>query len=433
MTSYRIVAKPDVSKTQILFSGAPDVLERLRAALPAGKTGEIAPSTDPSFSHSFYIYGHSLEMEKNLKSLLDKFIAEAGIAPPPAPAPPRRSTPSVPKVALAASGVTALLVVLSVVFFLNRPSPSAPQLIGSDVLRADQAGSPSRKRKKAVKNATTQVFTFEEPAAAAPALSLGELTVHMVDVEQGDAILIEFPSGKKMLIDAGEPKGKRNLIRYLESRDISRLDALVLTHPHLDHMAALSEILEKMEVGEVFEPAYEHATRTYQKFLEQVRDKGIEYTKAGAGSTIDMGSGVSVRVLSPPDPFLQGTRSDVNNSSVVIHVGHGKVSFLFTGDIEAEVENLLVDEGGIEATILKAPHHGGAHSSQMRFLEAVSPEVVLISCGEGNSYGHPAPGSLLRYRKVGARIYRTDHLGSIRVISNGREFRVEPQQGGEST
>lgn len=424
MAKFQVIGLPQVSKTEVRFAGPVEILRMFREKIPEGKAGDVTETGLPDFPYSLYIYGHSLEFEKNVQLHLEKLIAEG--VPAPAPAPEPRRAPRSRRPVYAAAGLAAAAAAIWVVYPATPKSP-AP-LAGPGVYSAERK-TPQPKKRKADERPKSVTVTFDDPAA--PALpALGTLTVHMVDVKQGDALLIDFPSGKKMLIDGGEPKGREHLMEYLESQRIQKVDAVVLTHPHLDHLAALADVIRQYEVGKVYEPVYEQTTRAYRKFLEAVEEKGVAYEQAKKGMRIDMGKETAVRILSPPDPFLENTRSDVNNSSVVLHVQHGEVSFLFTGDIEAEIEDRLVVDGGIRANVLKAPHHGGAHSSQDRFLEAVSPEIVLISCGKGNSYGHPAPSSLIRYNKIGAKIYRTDKSGTIKAISNGRTLRVETENRG---
>lgn len=442
MANYQLRSLPQVTKIEILYSGPVVVLEKLKAILPPDKCGTIGDSAVPGFDRSMFIYAHSLELEKNLKTHLDKLILEnpgTEEAPVVLPVvPPKPAGKSRPIYYVAAILCLTLLTAGGFVYFSDSNTGSARDK-SSLTNTAGKKPAKAKKKTKTQKNSgdpnspkvLAQYIAPEQPKAARAAARVGTMTLHMVDVRQGDAILIYFPSGKNMLIDGGEPKGKQNLLKFLSGKNIERIDFVVVTHPHLDHMAALNEILDKYEVGQFIDPAYPHATRSYQKILEKVQDKGVPYVQARAGMSIDVGVGTEVRILSPPESFLENTRSDVNNASVVLRIQHGENSFLFTGDIEAEIEDVLTGLGNVRATILKAPHHGGAHSSQSEFLEEVSPEYVLISCGEGNSYGHPAPSSLMRYKKIGAKVYRTDRIGTITVISDGKTIHIQTQNGGD--
>lgn len=431
MIQIKIVGKPAVSKTEILYSGPEEIIRQFRDKLPAGKAGDIASSPIPGFEYSLFIYGHSIELEKNIQIQFEKIARENAVsvsAPVPPPAPASRAG------LWAGIAAAAAAVLLGGFFFLRAPASDRASIEGEGTYSAEhQPGKKKHKKKKqSAGGKTPKVLAQYTAPSAVPADS--RFRLDMVDVKQGDAMLVYFPSGKTMLIDGGDNKGKAKLMKHLEAADLQRIDILVMTHPHLDHMAAFDEIIDRYEIGEVYEPAYDHTTATYSKFLRAVNDKGIPYHQAKNGMEIGVGDGVRVMVLSPPDPFLSNTRSDVNNSSIVLRMQHGDIVFLLTGDIEAEIEDWLVEQdGAVDATVLKAPHHGGAHSSQESFLDAVSPEVVIISCGEGNSYGHPAPGTLLRYQKAGAKIYRTDNDGSITITSDGRGIRVETENRGGPT
>ncbi len=283
----------------------------------------------------------------------------------------------------------------------------------------------------------TFVIKGEPPAAPAPVkravekkktaegkvVSQGQnLRVTFIDVGQGDSCLIQTPGGKNILIDGGYPNQGWKIVSLLSGRGIRKIDCVVATHPDMDHIGGLIAVLNRFEIGEVLDIGHPHTTRTYEDFLKTIEKKNISYRIMRRGDVLDWGEEVSVQVLNPPEELHKGK----NNNSIVLRLVYGKISFLFTGDIEKRAEKELVNtyHKNLRTTILKCPHHGSRHSSTFRFLEEVRPEVVVISAGRDNPYGHPKEEVLDRYREVGTKIYRTDIDGNITVTSDGRSYQV---------
>ncbi len=278
------------------------------------------------------------------------------------------------------------------------------------------------------------------PAWAAlplPPAEPGKLTVYFFDVGQGDAALIVSPTGKTVLVDGGPPDGGA-LSRRLRTLVEGPLDLMVLTHPHLDHLGGLPSVLEAPGARRYMDPGFDHTTSSYRDLLRKVGELDVpllepEVTEAGGPFTLDLGGDARMTVLwprRPKEPFLTGTRSDANANSIVFRIDHGAVSFLFTGDGEADTEARLLRSGQkLGATVLKAPHHGSRHSSQEPFLKRVAPKHVVVSCGRDNEYRHPHEHALRRYRGVGAQIHRTDESGDLLAVSDGREVHVAPAAG----
>ena len=266
-----------------------------------------------------------------------------------------------------------------------------------------------------------------------------DLTVTAIDVGQGDSILIEGPSGHKVLIDGGgrqegssslsskeDQIGRSIVVPFLRKKGINELDILILTHPHEDHVGGLPYVLESVKVDHVLDSGQAHPSRSYQHFLELINDKHVPYQLARAGQVVDLGGGAKGYILHPSEPFITGTISDLNNNSVVIRLVYGKTSFLLMGDTAFEGEDRIMSLGyDLKSDVLKVGHHGSATSTSMNFLEAVRPEYAVISVGAKNKFGHPAPGTLERLENIGAKVYRTDLDGSVTFRSDGN--RVWPQ------
>ena len=256
----------------------------------------------------------------------------------------------------------------------------------------------------------------EEEATTSSALT-GTLKVHFIDVGQGDSILIDLDS-EEVLIDGGEKSpGVTDYIReYIDGP----LEVMILTHPHADHIGGLIKVLEDFQVEEIWLNGDTSTSKTYQDFMAAVNAEGAEVNQAKRNGTISTES-LNFSILNPPDTLF----SDANNNSIVLRLDYGDAVFLFSGDAENEAEaSMLATESELWAQILKAGHHGSSSSSSLDFLETVSPDMAVISCGGGNSYGHPHAITLNNLSNLGITIYRTDESGNIIVESDGVTYRV---------
>ena len=268
--------------------------------------------------------------------------------------------------------------------------------------------------------------------AAAVAPESGKLSVSILDVGQGDSILITSPSGQHILIDGG-PSPERvclELGKALPYWDRT-IDLVVLTHPHDDHVTGLVEVLRRYEVKQVLYPDMDYGAVVYDEWLEVLDEKNIPYTWAQVGQVIDLGSGATLEVLNPPVVFLEGTESDVDNNGVITRLEMGEVSFLLTADHFGDGERYLIDRGlEIESTVLKLGHHGSRTSTCPEFLAAVNPEVVVISVGVDNPYGHPSEEVMARLtERLGEdRVYLTSESGTITFTTDGVKLWVETER-----
>ena len=258
-----------------------------------------------------------------------------------------------------------------------------------------------------------------------------KLHVSFLDVGQGDAILIQTPNGQDILIDGGPDPQKINLelSKKLPFWDRT-IDLVVCTQPHADHVTGLVEVLLRYEVKQVLEPGVSYNSSVYQEWCNLVEDRGIEFNIAQTGQEIDLGNGIEIEVLNPPEVLFAGTSDDVDNNGLVLKLAWNKVSFLFTADIREETEFELIMQGAnLRSTVLKVPHHGSMTSTIPQFLAAVGPEVAVISTGADNPFGHPSPEVVERLidRLGEDSVYRTDKHGTIEVITDGEKLWIQTE------
>lgn len=236
---------------------------------------------------------------------------------------------------------------------------------------------------------------------------------HFIDVGQGDCILIQ---GKdtNILIDAGTTQSGNIIYKYLKNLEISYLDYFIGTHPHEDHLGGAASVLSSIDVGKVFLNPDTSTSYFYEKFLNTLIDKNITPVLPDMDCVYEIGP-FGVKFLSPLKDF-----GNANDNSLVLTVQFGKIKALFTGDAERAVEaELIQTNSNISADILKIGHHGSRYASSAEFLNAVFPDVSVIQCGVGNSYGHPHKEALERLKNIGSTVLRTDSEGTIVLITDG--------------
>ncbi|WP_283610191.1 ComEC/Rec2 family competence protein [Faecalispora anaeroviscerum] len=265
-------------------------------------------------------------------------------------------------------------------------------------------------------------FVSSETSGAA-----GSVSVYYLDVGQGDSELICLPSGENILIDAGLSDGADKLTAYLKKLGVSKIDYLIATHPHADHIGGMAQVINELEIGKIYVPKVADSqvptTRTYEDMLDAVKKKGLQLTQGKAGMTVLEQENTRLEFLAP----VEEKQDDLNNYSIVAKLTFGQRTFLFTGDAEKESEQQMLQKysGELRCDVLKVGHHGSNSSSSANFLKAVSPKYAIISCGKNNDYGHPHKETLSRLSAVKAAVYRTDEQGTILVNSNGTDLAVK--------
>ena len=294
-----------------------------------------------------------------------------------------------------------------------------------------------------------------------PPPSGGELQVHVLDVGQGDSILVISPEGKTVLVDAGEPGDGKIVLGAMKRLGVNQIDLFIATHAHADHIGAADEVIRATAVRRVLDSGVapphrastdgtnstaNKATRTlmrrrdrnatlpttksYADFLESVEQRGAEFVRAEPGQTFDLGGGAVLTVLAPMQPFftkdqLRSGGNEPNANSVVARLDYGHFSMVLTGDAEAQTEDRLISQGArLGGKVLKVGHHGSKYATSERFIQNVKPEVAVISDGASNRYGHPSQEVLDRLRAAGVRVYRTDLQGEISITTRGEGYEV---------
>ncbi len=255
------------------------------------------------------------------------------------------------------------------------------------------------------------------------------LHISFLDVGEGDAIFIQTPAHQDILVDGGPSPQAITLELGKKMPFWDRtIDLVVLTHPHADHLTGLVEVLKRYKVKQVLSPDLDCDLPIYDEWLRLVKEKDIKHTVAQAGQQIDLGE-VVIKVLNPPIPHLTDTENDINNNSVVLRLSMGRVSFLFTADVEQEAEfELIARRADLNSTVLKVGHSGSDTSTTPEFLAVVNPQVAVISVGD-NRFGHPSHEVMARLEKrLGSEnIYRTDEHDTIEFITDGQRLWVKTE------
>ncbi len=302
-----------------------------------------------------------------------------------------------------------------------------------------------------------------------PTPSGAALEVHVLDVGQGDAILIIAPEDKQtkqrkvVLVDAGDTGRGKIVIDAMKRYNVDHIDLFIATHAHADHIGGADEVINATSIKSVLDssvppparPGDEGAanqnggsrrgrssssgrntaelptTKSYRDLLDAIGKSGAQYIKAEPGQKFELSGGAVINVLAPIQPFftkdqLRSGGNEPNANSVVVRLDYGKFSMLLTGDAEAQTEDRMISkDANLQARILKVGHHGSKYATSENFLKAVKPEVAVISDGGNNRYGHPSPDVLSRLKAAGVKLYRTDLQGEITITSKGEGYEIK--------
>ena len=262
------------------------------------------------------------------------------------------------------------------------------------------------------------------PAASQPAPPAegGGFSVTFIDVGQALSVLVGC-DGQYMLYDGGNVEDGSLVVSYLQSRGVDRLEYVFCSHAHEDHVGGLAAVMAAVPAGQVYAPVTENDTQCFEDFVKYTQQQGLAIVVPAAGSVWQLGSAV-IRMLGPVASY-----DDTNDTSLVLRIDYGETSFLLTGDMEQDAEDDLVASGApLDVDVLQVGHHGSETSTGYVFLNAVLPELGVISVGEGNSYGHPHEAALSRLRDAGVDVWRTDLSGTITITSDGADYAVASER-----
>ena len=305
-----------------------------------------------------------------------------------------------------------------------------------------------------------------------PPASGGELTVRILDVGpiNGDSILISSPSGKTVLIDAGDTTKGKAVVEALKRNNIQQLDYFIATHPHPDHIGGAAEVFKAVKVLNVIDngqspsaapqaaaapqtktPAKKtpapkttkttSLTKFYDDYKAAVSSSGAHYENAKPGTKYDLGGGALLTIIAPTEPFFTKDKmttggNEANANSIVARLDYGSFSMMLAGDAEEQTEHrLMTKELDLRSRVLKIGHHGSKYASSGDFLKRVQPEVAIVSCGAWNRYGHPSQAVLDRLRAGNAnvKLYRTDLQGEITITTRGKDNEMTIKTAKETT
>lgn len=249
-----------------------------------------------------------------------------------------------------------------------------------------------------------------------------ELVVNYIDVGQADSIFIKTPEGKNMLIDAGETK-KGAVVDFLNKNNVKKIDAVIATHPHSDHISEMDSVIENYEITNFYMPKVMHTTKSFENMIDALESKNVNVIEAKAGVTIDIDKNLKCDILAP----CKNNYEDLNDWSAVLKITYGENSFLFTGDAtEISERDIINNKSDIKADVLKIGHHGSRTSTSDEFLEFVNPKYTVISAEEGNDYGHPHKETMERLKDINT--YITFNTGTVTAISDGKNINIKTEK-----
>ncbi|MGE7667420.1 MBL fold metallo-hydrolase [Ureibacillus composti] len=246
-----------------------------------------------------------------------------------------------------------------------------------------------------------------------------DLKVHFINVGQGDSILVQAPGGKNMLVDGGPKTSGDEVVSFLKSKGVTSLDYVVATHPDADHIGGLIDVLKSLKVKNFIDSGKAHTTETYIEILTLIDKKNINYIVPKTLDTYQLDPNMKAQVLHADE-----NAEDNNDASIVLKLTYNKVSFLLTADASTDIEDQIRKKYNVQATVLKAGHHGSDTSSSAAFISNVKPKVAILSYGKNNSYGHPNSAVVSRLKNVGAKTYKTATDCNITVTTNGVKYSV---------
>jgi len=324
----------------------------------------------------------------------------------------------------------ALITIVSLlVFLLGAANTSPEQSIEESPEKAVEEVADSEVKEEVKNEPAEQENNKQEdaPENNDQAIELNDLEVHFIDVGQADAILLEYSEDKEdfhILIDSGD-WNSHVAVNYLEQMNVEKLDLLVGTHPHSDHIGQMDTIINELDVAEVWMSGDVTTTQVFERVLNAIDENNVDYNEPRIGEDYAIGP-LDIKVVAPTE-----INGDLNDGSIAFKATYGDISFLFTGDAEKTSEQTMVSsDQNLDADILKLGHHGSDTSSTPEFIEAVDPDVGVMSVGNKNSYGHPSKSVIDRMTDRGVDLYSTKDHGTVIIKTDGNEYDITTKKDG---
>ena len=318
--------------------------------------------------------------------------------------------------ALVAALIGLLALVTAIIWFLHRETQDLATAAAS-AASVSPSASPAA--------ASTQAGAALQDSNAEAETGL---LVTFLDVGQGDCVFLQSPSGKTLLIDGGPESATQTVLDFLDEKGVIGLDAVIASHLHADHIGGLISVIDVYPIGKFYDPPFDADSETYFELIDALNENNVNVLSplASTNSFIEWDDDVEIRILSPYG-IDYGRVDDFNDTSYILRVTYGDTSLLLTGDATQVAERLALKalpNSYFKADVLKVGHHGSSDSTGTKFLDAVNPEIAVISCGLNNEYGHPDQALLDRLNKRNITIYRTDQDGSITLLLDGTNVKV---------
>ncbi|MFD1040083.1 ComEC/Rec2 family competence protein [Virgibacillus byunsanensis] len=249
------------------------------------------------------------------------------------------------------------------------------------------------------------------------------MEVHFIDVGQGDSMLIKTPEDKNILIDGGPPKAGKDVVTYLKQQNVDKIDLLIATHPDIDHIGGLIDVMKSIEVVEVIDSGKLHSTMTYARYINQIRKQDIPIRIARQNEQINLDPTIEIRILNT----YSGAKNN-NQSSIAMKLTHKDIDFLLMSDVETKQEVKILQNHNVEAEFIKVAHHGSKTSTSFSFLEHVKPKTAILTYSKKNDYGHPVERVIGNLNRINADVYSTAVFGNLVMTTDGHDYLIMPEK-----
>lgn len=416
---WKIDVQHKVNKTQVLFNGKEEGLKKLKEIFSKIKSSEIYPSFEKEFKYTFFFYDVSEEFISSLNVAVQKIL-------------PDYIELAKPKKSPVFLYLIPFILLIGMGFFgynLYRQNELKHLTAISQTIEKQKTESITT----AVSQEPEQIKSESEPAEVEEQIGNEEtisgqskknnfLEIFFIDVGQGDCILIKTPKNFWYMIDVGPGLGYRSIERTLNELNVKTIEALVLTHPHEDHIGGVLNLLNNFKIKSVIDPGVSYTSSLYNKILAKIKQKNIIYMVGEAGMKLQWIGLKNVIIL---NPFRHSDFKNINNASIVIRIKYKKISFMLMGDAEKESESeILSNFKNMKSVVLKVGHHGSTSSTSENFLAELKPKYAVIFCGKGNKFGHPHQKTINLLTENNITIYRTDTEGTLIFRTDGKNLNV---------